>query len=850
MNMRFRSFFLSASLASMLVLGGCGDSGPQLPSGHSAESTLNNLLEGSPLERERAARDLAALAADLQHPAIAQALLVATEDHQVRVQIAAVRALGEAKEGAALNRLLELAAPGSADGLRQAPCVALGQLGNEKAIAVLNSARESEVLTIRVAATMALANCGAEGEQVLISAWEKTGEENGPSKAAIIQALATTQKEQYFPLFREALSLKHQSVVSAAAQAIAKFPSDLAIPALLESMEQRSLRADMAVPLLLSIDRTESLPAVVNLLSQAAAAEVAVKHLKEIHAPALPSLHSYFANEQATGPGRILALDLILAITEQAERGNEFSDVRVIHNAYRLPDKYDRLTIRLSEHLDLIEKLSAQLTSPQIEIRFAVAKLFAWQGIEAGLPPLIAMADQKFTPQNAAVWQAIARYRDEARKRDKPTNSLAKDFAPLAENAAFFISVGDKEHLAAHTGGSTNSQPKPGRIPIETRVSLQISAVKIAAALQLSSQGKGTEATDIADQVSAWAMRNNWQRNPRNLRHLGTVAREEIAAWNSAELRQRAWQAYQKRASDSGLMTLGQLGVVEAIPDLIQAMEVSNDSRYTINAMRSASLIAASERGTPDLRSAVSNAVTKVLRKSPPQRNMQKRQINDFAQAGIPALQKLSDPGAVETLIFLIKQPQNPLFPLGYGKNTAGLAAKALARFEHRDGPGALVQLLKAEDIDIAQKNSIIAPAIVQSGQAALVDSLLELMQEQAASERAQDYDPGFLAADILGAMGEKILPQLSARVAETDLDKTFAQRMARSLALINHPDAIPALAKLLESPELEVVLQALVSLGQNKQSESLISLRKFAEKPHEDKDIRQTLSWAIAQHQ
>ena len=232
--------------------------------------------------------------------------------------------------------------------MRQAACAALGQLGDESAIPMLNTAREADALTVRVAATMALAQCGAVGEQALVSAWEKTADND--DKASILQALATTNKVDYFPLFRGALSLENQPTVAAAAQAITTFDSAIAIPALVGGMEQGKLRSDKAIPLLLSLDQQQSVPVVVKMLEVSSAAQVAIKHLKDLHAAALPALHSYFANEEAAAQGRLRALDLILDISEQAARGNEFSDVRVIHNAHRLPDKYDRLTIILAEH--------------------------------------------------------------------------------------------------------------------------------------------------------------------------------------------------------------------------------------------------------------------------------------------------------------------------------------------------------------------------------------------------------------------------------------------------------------------------------------------------------------------
>ena len=195
--MKFNRLVLGSSSALFvapfvaLLLSGCGDQEPTLPVGHSASKPLEMLRDGSPREREQAAQELLVVAD--QHPAIVAALLVASEDHQSRVQIAAVRALGQFAGDTGdtgekvFARLSELAATAESEGLQQTACEALGRLGDPRAVPILINARNTDAVIVKVAATMALADCGEPGRQALVTAWHSA---DLPEKPTILKALA------------------------------------------------------------------------------------------------------------------------------------------------------------------------------------------------------------------------------------------------------------------------------------------------------------------------------------------------------------------------------------------------------------------------------------------------------------------------------------------------------------------------------------------------------------------------------------------------------------------------------------------------------------------------------------
>ena len=220
---------------------------------------------------------------------------------------------------------------------------------------------------------------------------------------------------------------------------------------------------------------------------------------------------------------------------------------------------------------------------------------------------------------------------------------------------------------------------------------------------------------------------------------------------------------------------------------------------------------------------------------------------------GIPALRQIGHPNAVETLVFLIKQPENPNFARGYGAATARQAAVALAHFPSEQGPRALVALLGHAEFDIAQIESDIAPALVQSGTPLVVNELLAFMAAYPAPEQSQQFDPDFMPQTSLAPLVNLLCRcwwnTVAAKQGEAKQENNLLlQRLARSLSLIHHETAVDALVTISAHQQPEVVMQAIVSLGLNRHPSALPALRTFAAQPSENPDIRKTVAWAIAQ--
>ena len=803
------------------------------------------------------------------------ALLRATKDHQSRVQIAAVRALGQLGDVTALDRLIELAGDQQSAGLRQAACEALGRLALPEAVPVLLAALPAEDVTVRLAAMMSLANSGRAGHDALLTAWQNNAEDvNVP---LFMQAFAATGHLDHLKIFREVIHHEQSSVAhkNAAAQAIATFAAEIAVPELVHALQQGVLPADKVIPLLLTRDHSIAVPAVCRLLSHPTAAPVVTDHLKTLHADALPFLHQFFADQDQDARGRIRAFDLIIAITEQAERASGFGDVAVVANAHRLPDKYDRLTIVLRDHPTLIDQLLPRLADRDQLVRFAVAKLFVWQGLEPGVYPLVSMITEpsqellkkeqhnneqfKINRTNAELWRAIARYTQEINRRQlvQQVNSLPTVLSSLAELAEDIILTAhsvDQVEIANNRRRSQGEREQ-ARAELQYLVSMQSDAIQVAGAiLQAGSPDTAVlRSAVVAENILHWAIQDSWPKNPRNFRHLGATAARHIRAWKTSELQQIVWQHYQQTSSLSAIPVLGSLAVVEAVPSLIAATKKHKDRRVTIAAMQSLHQIAQYDdeiSGNSSLKQQVSDAIAEVLQQTPPERQMIKRQINEFAQVGIPVLRQLAVPSAVPTLINLIKQPDHPNFPHGYGAATAGQAANALAHLSHESGPQAIVRLLADPSLDVAKKESDLAPAIAQSNNPVLIRALLQLMADHPLPSSVQTFDAGFYAADLLGTIGVDALALIEESINRQSANALFSQRLARSLALIADPQSVPLLAHLLDHPQPEVVMQALVSLGQLNQPAALEALRRFAATPSNNADIRQTVAWAMAQYQ
>ena len=279
------------------------------------------------------------------------------------------------------------------------------------------------------------------------------------------------------------------------------------------------MSADQLVPLLLSVQQQQSPILVARLLTDEAAAPIALQHLRKQHAAALPALHAVLADQEVIPAARLRAFDLILEITEQAERQSGLGDIAVVHNAHRLPDKYDRLTISLRDHPTLMQQLQARVADDESDrsVRFAVAKLFAWQGLVEGVPALISFATSENTATNAAVWQALARYTNEIDRRQltDQQQALPTLLQPLAGLATDIIALPHDEELVrlANERNVSSQQRDPARASLSALAALQGAALRLAAAMQ-------TESTAIADQALQWAMRESWPKNPRNYQSL------------------------------------------------------------------------------------------------------------------------------------------------------------------------------------------------------------------------------------------------------------------------------------------------------------------------------------------
>ncbi|GEM_PF-5344534 len=814
-----------AAVYSLLVAclwSGCGTETPGLPEGHPVRESLMLLQEGEPRERETAARTLGQLAADDPHEVVTQALLTATYDHQSRVQIAAVRALGQQGDSLALERLIVLTRPGQASGLRQAACEALGAIGDPVAVSALSEASGSDELTVSLAATLALAKCGEEGRQSLLALYGKAHENE---KAGLITALAQMESDQDLALFQEALHASNPSVTQAAAKAISERSAEVAIPILLEALSEGTLNGEQAVTLFVSMDSPLAHTALCRLLSVPSSRKAAAGHLKRLHAKILPDLHTYFADEKEDGQGRLVAMDLILDITEQVNRKPGFGDVKTIKNPQYIRNKFDLLTIDLHQHPELVDLLKPRLEDTDPAVRLQVATLLGWQGFREGLPVLLDRAGTDVSAQNIGVWKAIARFRGEARKRNL---EILDQLAPLSAKAGTILNLRHDSGLikSANTKGDPNREQAQRRLG--GLIELQVAVLPVAAALQ--------EPT-VRDPVLSFVLQEQWPKNPRGYHRLGSVATEVVGAWKDPEMEAMLLTAYREQPTPNRLRALGRLQVKEAVPEFIAAVESFSDRGKTVEAIR-----ALGESGDPRACEVICDA----LRRTPPPRMLQRRQLNEIAQVGIPALQKLGDPKGIETLVFLVRQPTDPNFPLGYGAATRGWAVNALMAFPDPAGPEALVKLMQDPTIDLSVKDRAIVPALIRSENQAVVSALVEVMRQSPAPENGTAFDAGYYAADVLGLMGDASLPALVKLSGEPGQSTLMLQRCARAYSHSSSPEAIEELRTLLAHESREVTIQAALALGRNLQPGSLEALQSLNP---DHPDVQKAIHWAISQH-
>ena len=264
------------------------------------------------------------------------------------------------------------------------------------------------------------------------------------------------------------------------------------------SMPRKKDDTDRLVPLLLRLQQQPS-PTWWAFTADSAAARLRW-HMRKLHADALPILHDVLAQQQVAAVARLHALDLILEITEQSERQAGLGDVAVVDNPHRLPDKYDRLTISLRDHPTLIQRLQARVSADETDrsVRFAVAKLFAWQGL-ARVPALLSFASSEQTAENAAVgwlWRAIPEI--DRRQLTQQQQDLPTLLRPLAASAADIMVL---PHDKALSGCANVAPPSAaGQRPCSL-------GALVGSRLRWSSSDSGkVDSATIAEQALQWAM--------------------------------------------------------------------------------------------------------------------------------------------------------------------------------------------------------------------------------------------------------------------------------------------------------------------------------------------------------
>jgi HEAT repeat protein len=211
--------------------------------------------------------------------------------------------------------------------------------------------------------------------------------------------------------------------------------------------------------------------------------------------------------------------------------------------------------------------------------------------------------------------------------------------------------------------------------------------------------------------------------------------------------------------------------------------------------------------------------------------------INYTARSAIGALSALGHPDAIDDLLWAAKNLRMT--------NPRTQALKAIGSIRHPRSVEVLVTLLADEAFDAGLKVGGVAPGLLALGEMAK-PALLKLLLESPPVEKTAKFDPGHYAAELLGAMDDKALPEL-VKIAETDRRKHILGRAIEALRLAKDARALKPLTKLLADEDPEIRCWAAGGLGRTIMPGAVGILESAAKDPNTS--VRRAVVWALETH-
>ena len=344
------------------------------------------------------------------------------------------------------------------------------------------------------------------------------------TKGEVLAALAAVGQSEDFVLAQEALLSGDEQLVSVAAKALLNYPADQALPLLEAAVHNGAISPMMAASLFLGWPDQQGLDAALRLLAYSETQQFLAERTMELRERSLPALRRCLADTTLPATARIAAMDQLLAVEEKVGRPSGFGDIEEIHNLRFIKEKYDKLTIDLHEHPQLVAELSKHVSDSDPVVRLACAQLLAWQGFPQGAQALALQAIEahdgndmsgneatKSILWSPALWTGLQRFVYEAQKRELPMPDDLQQLAPVLTD---ILTAEPKSDLVALAQNRKSEGSQEAKAELDRFLTTQKSALAVGAALR----------SDAARTVALqWLQREKWPREPKTLQPFGML---------------------------------------------------------------------------------------------------------------------------------------------------------------------------------------------------------------------------------------------------------------------------------------------------------------------------------------
>lgn len=821
-------------LAGLIALVGCRRQPERAvgPQAQQAERWVAQLRDGQPLEREQAAVELARIF----NPFVLKPLVeAARSDTAMRVRVAALRSLGEHKELADRAALVALLRD-SEEAIRLGACDALARLNAVEGIDALVARTGDSSASVRTAAIQALGRLGPKARDKLAEVFQSANE---GQRAAIVEAFADANASHGVPLVIEALTGETVHLRRTAAKALGRLGDARAVGPLvalvrnpLSDFEKRRYEAEADKPLtererrmvlraqaMATIKKgfrpdDTKLPAADDPRTRADYRQIiaaqrgnvermvrqtAVAALLRVGTPAacealLGLLGDAGAGaREAAGEG-LLSLGSAAVAPLRAALLDAARPPEARVTAGELLVKADPNAARPALVTCLDDKLAT--------VRSLAAGVLADMGAKEAVEPLIRQLRSGDAEVRSAAAEALAKVADA--RAVEPLLAVLGD-ADLRPNAiAALGATGDPRAAKALLA-----------IVLDPNAPLRIGA------LQAMEKMNYPPAHKPLFDLYVWM-----DRHPP-----APPARQPTTA-DSESYR------YFQRLKGELMRSFGAMRNTEAVPLLVgivndfATQRTGPDHRAIVGWGEAGQVMQA--LGKIGDRRAV-QPIAEALRR--PKLHRVKIGINYTAETCIEAMASIGDPSAIDALLATARDSARLV-------NTRTAALRAVARIGGAKATEALIGLLADETLDPGLKEAGVAPALLAIGQPA-TDGLLKLMLDSPAKTDASQTDPGYYAAELLGALAKGALIDRLVGTAQSDKRKHIVGRAVEALRGTNDPRAVAQLAAMLKAPDAVVRKWAAGALGRSPAggAEQMLAKALGGEK---DPDVRQAIEWAI----